>query len=120
MRTYRLSAEAEDDIFDLLDYTEDRFGDIARLRYEALLLTGLLDISANHERPGSVIRPELGQDVRTYHLRHSRDRVRGGTVRRPRHILLFRVSRPDLIGVGRVLHDAMEVERHLPSQYGDG
>jgi toxin ParE1/3/4 len=33
--------------------------------------------------------------------------------------LLYRVARPDLIGVGRVLHDAMEVDRHLPSQYGD-
>jgi toxin ParE1/3/4 len=29
------------------------------------------------------------------------------------------VTRPDLIGVGRVLHDGMEIERHLPSQYGD-
>ena len=119
MRTYRLSVEAEEDIADLLAYTEDRFGEIARRRYEALLVTGLRDVSANPERHGSVARPELGQDVRSYHLRHSRDRGAGGTLRRPRHLLLYRVSRPDLIGIGRVLHNAMEIERHLPSQYGD-
>jgi toxin ParE1/3/4 len=59
--------------------------------------------------------------MRSYHLRHSRDRARtaDGLVRQPRHLLLYRVTRPDLIGVGRVLHDGMEIERHLPSQYED-
>jgi toxin ParE1/3/4 len=26
---------------------------------------------------------------------------------------------PEVIGIGRVLHDAMELERHLPASYGD-
>jgi toxin ParE1/3/4 len=65
--------------------------------------------------------PELGPDVRSYHLRHSRDRARTehGIVLRPRHFLLYRIARADLVGVGRVLHDAMEVERHLPKGFGD-
>jgi toxin ParE1/3/4 len=118
---YRLSAAAEEDIIQLLAYTQDRFGEIARRRYEALLIAGLRDIASDPERPGSVARAELGRAVRSYHLRHSRGRARtpDGLVRQPRHILLYRVARPDLIGVGRILHDAMEVDRHLPSQYGD-
>ena len=121
MLVYRLSATAEEDIVRLLAYTQNRFGEIARRRYEALLVVGLRDIAFDPERPGSAARPELGLTVRSYHLRHSRDRVRtvDGLVRQPRHLLLYRVTRPDLIGVGRVLHDGMEIERHLPSQYGD-
>jgi toxin ParE1/3/4 len=118
---YRLSATAEEDIVRLLAYTQTRFGEIARRRYEALLVVGLRDIAFDPERPGSVARPELGLTVRSYHLRHSRDRARtaDGLVRQPRHLLLYRVTRPDLIGIGRVLHDGMEIERHLPGQYGD-
>jgi toxin ParE1/3/4 len=118
---YRLSAAAEEDIIQLLAYTQDRFGEIARRRYEALLAAGLRDIASDPERRGSVARAELGAGVRSYHLRHSRNRARtpDGLVRQPRHVLLYRIARPDLIGVGRVLHDAMEVDRHLPSQYGD-
>jgi toxin ParE1/3/4 len=106
----------------LLARTEDRFGAGARLRYEILLITGLGDIAADPERPGSSGRPELGSAVRSYHLRHSRERARGfgGFVRTPRHLLLYRATAPGIVGIGRVLHDAMEIERHLPADYGDG
>lgn len=121
MPIYRLSTVAEEDIIQLLAYTQDRFGEIARRRYEALLVAGLRDIASDPERTGSVARAELGPAVRSYHLRHSRGRARtpDSLVRQPRHVLLYRVGQPTLIGVGRVLHDAMEVERHLPSHYGD-
>jgi toxin ParE1/3/4 len=33
--------------------------------------------------------------------------------------MLYRVAHADLIGIGRILHDAMELERHLPADYGD-
>lgn len=42
----------------------------------------------------------------------------GAAARRPRHLLLYRVLRPRLIGVGRVLHDAMDLEGHWPSDLG--
>ena len=121
MRAYRLSATAAQDIIQLLAYTQDRFGEIARRRYEALLVAALRDIAADPGCRGSVQRPELGAGVRSYHLRHSRGHARtpDGVVRQPRHLLLYRTIMPDLIGIGRVLYDGMEVERHLPSQYGD-
>ncbi|MFC5756882.1 type II toxin-antitoxin system RelE/ParE family toxin [Rhizobium sp. GCM10022189] len=121
MADFRISAAAQADIVELLARTHERFGEPARSRYEHLLVTALGDLAVDPDRIGTVKRPELGEGVRSYHLRHSRDRARyeNGIVRRPRHLLLFRLARPDLIGIGRVLYDAMELERHLPSGYGD-
>ena len=121
MRGYRLSAAAEDDIIDLLAYTASRFGEAAQRRYQRLLNKALRDIAADPERAGSIARPELGSGVRSYYLIHSGDSGRNtdGVVRRPRHVLLYRMARADLLGVGRVLHDAMELTRHLPGRYGD-
>jgi toxin ParE1/3/4 len=118
---FRLAATAEADIVALLAWSEGRFGEITRRRYEMLLITSLRDVAADPERRGSIARPELGPAVRSYHLRHSLERARavGGFVRGPRHLLLYRALVPDLIGIGRVLHDAMEIERHLPPDYGE-
>ena len=59
--------------------------------------------------------------MRSYHLRHSLERARAvdGFVRGPRNLLLYRALVPGLVGIGRVLHDAMEIEHHLPTDYGD-
>lgn len=105
----------------ILASTDSHFGTAARLRYEALLASALRDIATDPERPGSVARPELGPGVRSYHVRHSRHAVppQAGAVRRPRHLILFRSVRPGLIGIGRILHDGMELERHVPPEYGD-
>jgi toxin ParE1/3/4 len=118
---YRLSATAERDIARLIDHTQERFGEVARRRYRALLATGMRDIAENPDRLVSVGRPELGFGVRSYHLRHSRNRALAadGIVRQPRCILLYCASFPDIIGIGRILHESMEIERHLPNQYGD-
>jgi toxin ParE1/3/4 len=120
MAVYRLSTAAERDIVQLLAYAGANFGEIARRRYQRLLATALRNIAADPERLCTVIRTELGNGVRSYHLRHSRDHARGehGIVQRPRHLLLYRAG-PGVIGVGRILHDAIELERHLPANYGD-
>lgn len=122
MADFRLSASAETDIVNVLAWSEETFGEIIRQRYEELLITGLRDIASDPERAGSLSRTELGEAVRSYHLRHSRERARmlHGFVRRPRHLLLYRAIAPGLIGIGRVLHDAMEPGRHLPPNYGEG
>jgi toxin ParE1/3/4 len=121
MAVYRLAKAAQADIVDLLALTDASFGEVARLRYERLLIVALRDIAVAPERFNSIARPELGENVRSYHLRHSRERARTEqrVVIRPRHLLLYRFTHADLIGVGRVLHDAMEIERHLPQDYGD-
>lgn len=112
MLHYRLSAAAQADIVDMLAWTHEQFGEAARLRYQSLIVAALRDIAAQPDRPGSIDRPELGSGVRSWHLRLSRDGAVGGVVRRPRHFVVYRTE-TSLVVVGRVLHDAMELARHL-------
>ena len=116
MARLRLSAAAQDDIVDLLAWTARRFGARARTRYAALLAAALADLAADPARPASATRPELGAGVRSYHLRHSRRRVRGddAPVGRPRHVVLYRTDPAGTVEVGRILYDAMELERYQP------
>lgn len=113
MEQYRLSGAAQVDLVEILAWTHGQFGEEARKRYEALIITALRDIASNPTRPGSLERPELGENVRSWHLNLSRDRARtgGGTVRRPRHFLIYRLDH-GVVLVGRVLHDAMELTLH--------
>jgi toxin ParE1/3/4 len=115
MAVYRLTEAAEADIVDILARSEAQFGSAARLRYERLIVTAMIDVATDPARPGSLVRPELGPDVRSWHLRGSRDRAMGsnGIVQRPRHFLIYRPLDGAMITIGRVLHDTMELERHL-------
>jgi len=115
VRTVELTAAAEVDIEQLLDHSAERFGPLSRRRYEALIATALDDLRADPELIGSVIRPDLGAGLRTYHIKNSQQRARtaDGVVGNPRHILIYRQLQPDIVRVVRVLHDAMDLERHL-------
>ena len=114
MATFRLSHAAESDIIEALAWSETRFGSAARARYEHLVVAAILDVATKPDRPGSLSRAELGADIRSWHLRGSRDRVLDvdGVVMRPRHLLVYRPVSPDLLLIGRMLHDSMELERH--------
>lgn len=114
MFRYRLSEAAQGDVLGLLAWTHEQLGEVARRRYESLVVAALRDVASHPDRPGSVARPELGAGVRSWHLRLSRSHVRPGVelVRRPRHFLVYRTE-PTLVVIGRVLHDAMELARHL-------
>jgi toxin ParE1/3/4 len=114
MLRYRLTDAAQADVINILAWTHEQFGEAARLRYEGLIVAALRDVATQPNRPGSIARPELGAGVRSRHLRLSRDHAATGAdvVRRPRHFLLYRFE-PALLVVGRVLHDAMELARHL-------
>jgi toxin ParE1/3/4 len=54
----------------------------------------------------------LGDGVRSYHLRQSLTRTIGGVVREPRHFLIYRLD-ADGVVIGRVLHESMDLERHI-------
>lgn len=114
MLRYRLSEAAQADVMGILAWTQEQFGEPARLRYESLIVAAVRDVATQPDRRSSIERPELGSGVRSWHLRWSRHHVTAdaGIVRRPRHFLIYR-SEPDLLVVGRVLHDAMESARHL-------
>lgn len=109
MTRLRLSALARTDIVELLAWTTEHFGDRAAARYEHLLSAVLRALIRQPLLPGSVARSELGNDVRSFHLRHRRKPAR---VARPRHLILYRITRDSVVEVGRVLHDAMDLERY--------
>jgi toxin ParE1/3/4 len=109
MARVRLSALAQADIVSLLAWTEQRFGLLVQGRYERLLSSALLSLLDDPERVGRAARPELGDGVRSYHLRWAKRR---SNVARPRHLILYRIGDAGTVEVGRVLHDAMELERH--------
>jgi toxin ParE1/3/4 len=82
-------------------------------RYLRLLKRSFRDISANPLRLGSRTLPGiLAENVRIYPLAASR-RKSVPPVREPRHLIVYRTTE-DAIEVGRILHDAMDLARHLP------
>jgi toxin ParE1/3/4 len=109
---YRISHAAAADIIDILAWSQEQFGEQERRRYERLIAAAIRDIAADPTRAGSAERPELGQAVRSWHLRGSRNHTTDEVVRRPRHILIYRVE-DDILVIGRILHDAMELRRHI-------
>jgi toxin ParE1/3/4 len=115
----RLSVPAERDIEDILAHSETEFGETARLRYETLLAAALNDLLSDPDRAGVRLRDDLGPNVRSYHLLLARDRAKGayGIVHKPRHMVIFRLTVPDTLDVGRVLHDAMEIADHIPTEF---
>lgn len=121
MADFRLSSAAQADIVSILGWTYEHHGELATLRYERLLVTAFRDIASEPLRIGSVPRPKFGIGVCSFHLRNSRERARheSGIVRQPRHFILYRSLAPNLVGIGRILYDAVELERHLPASYGD-
>jgi toxin ParE1/3/4 len=49
-----------------------------------------------------------------FHLRHCPNgALREGRVQRPRHAVYYRVAKPGLIDILRVLHDRMDPRRHV-------
>jgi len=119
MPQFRLSEVAQQDIESILTWTHQEFGEQGRLRYESLLIQAIRDVASDPERPGCVRRPELVPSAFTYSIRHSRQRVSrsAGRVRNARHFLLCRPTADGFLEVSRVLHDSMELRRHLPSGY---
>ena len=118
MADLRFTAIAKADIADVLDVSFDNFGPLSRRRYEALIATALDDLELDPAPFGSTQRPDLGPGIRTYHLRYSqkRGRTADGVVRTPRHLLVYKEPRPGLVLVLRLLHDSMELERHIPPE----
>jgi toxin ParE1/3/4 len=110
---------ATEDMASILSWSEEHFGVTARRRYGALLEQAIVDVAENPDRVGCRRRPEIAAAARTYHLFHSRNHVaaRIGRVKEPRHFLLFRRQEDGTIELGRVLHDSMDLARHLPEAY---
>ena len=65
------------------------------------------------------MRTELAPGLRSFHVRHVRQADRGAGVRRPMHVIYYRVIQPELVEIVRVMHERMEPSRHLGAARDD-
>ena len=101
-----LGAPARDDIDVILQATSDHFGERQRAIYSATLELALAALTDGPNVLGSVARDNIRPNFRTLHV------ARMG--RRGRHLILYRAGAGDVIEVLRILHDAMDIARHVP------
>jgi toxin ParE1/3/4 len=108
----RLGPAAELDFANILGWTTDNFGERQSRLYRDTLLQAIGELANGPNVACSRARDEIMPGVRTLHVaRHGR---------RGRHFLLYRGVGSQIIEIGRILHDAMELRRHLPFPSGGG
>jgi toxin ParE1/3/4 len=59
----------------------------------------------------------LFRGVRSFHLRNARADDTAAKVRKPVHVLFYRVLESDLVEIVRALHERMEPSRHIDAQH---
>jgi toxin ParE1/3/4 len=91
-----------------------------RRRYETLLAAGMRKVAAEPEGPATRARVDLSRGIRSFHLRHVRAGAARAKVRRPVHVLYYRVILPGLVEIVRILHERMEPRRHISEDLNDG
>ena len=104
-----LTEPAEADFATIIAWTAEQFGNSQARVYAETLGAALSALRGGPDTLGAKRRDEIGEDLWTLHI--ARDKRRG------RHFILFRVrdnEQPRRIEVLRILHDAMDMARHLP------
>ena len=107
-----LSTAADGDFHEILRWTNEQFGSHQAAAYEKTLSDAIAALAEGPDIIGTRERTDVQQGLYTFHVaRHGRS---------GRHFLLFHVPRLEepVIEVLRVLHDGMDIARHLPP-YGD-
>jgi toxin ParE1/3/4 len=113
MARYRLSDPAQADILTILRRSEKLHGRQARVRYRALLTAAMRYVAAEPEGPLAMNRDTLLVGARSLHTRHCRNRSREAKVARPVHVVVYRVLKPGLVEIMRVLHERMQPSLHI-------
>jgi toxin ParE1/3/4 len=105
----RLAAAAEVDFHNILLWTAERFGAAQARVYAETLSMALEALAAGPTVSGAKARDDIARGVFTLHV------ARRG--RKGRHFVVFRIGRHEggeVIDVLRLLHDSMDLPRHVP------
>ena len=113
MARFRLSRPAQADLRHILATSAERWGSEGRRRYAAILTAAMRKVAAEPKGPATRDRPELLPGIRSFHIRHARGNDSEMKMRRPVHIVFYRMIRPGLVEIVRVLHERMEPSRHM-------
>lgn len=109
-----LTEAAERDLREIVRWTAGRFGREQARTYLAILRRTFRVLATGPAVPGARARADLGDQLYTLHA------ARGGP--RARHLIVFRVTPREgdgLVEVLRILHDAMDLARHLSPEASD-
>ncbi|TPK70079.1 type II toxin-antitoxin system RelE/ParE family toxin [Mesorhizobium sp. B2-4-17] len=115
MAEYRLSAPAEAQIDEILDWSQEKFGDRSRERYATLLIAAMEDVADDPEQKSVSWRRTAFGSIGAYHISHSRRRVPDppGPVGDPRHFLVFRIGHEGIVDILGFIHERMLFGRAL-------
>ncbi|HEV2268858.1 MAG TPA: type II toxin-antitoxin system RelE/ParE family toxin [Steroidobacteraceae bacterium] len=108
--TVRLAGAAEVDFEAIIAWTLQQFGDVQAGIYAETLSSAVQALVAGPAQLGIKARPEIGRSLFTLHV------ARNG--RRGRHFVLFRADADPVrrqVDVLRILHDSMDLARHVPA-----
>ena len=102
----RLGAAAELDFANIIKWTTENFGERQSRIYRDVLVQAIGELGDGPDVAGSKAQGEIVSGLRTLHIaRHGR---------RGSHFLMYRVTPGMTIEIVRILHDRMDLQRHLP------
>jgi len=107
----RLGAQAERDLLGILHWTAQNFGDQQAKDYRSTLLQSIRELVTGPDVAGARKRDDIVKGFYSLHVaRHGR---------RGRHLLLYQTAGGRNIEIVRILHDSMDLRRHLPHSSAD-
>ena len=105
----RLTAAAAADVDAIVAWTAEHLGEAQARTYAETLVAALRDLTEGPTLSGAKERSEIAKGLFSLHVER-----RG---RKGRHVVLFRLGTDAerlCIDVLRILHDAMDLQRHVP------
>lgn len=111
--TVRITASAEADFQEILEWTSRRFGEAQANAYAETLIAAFDALTLGPSAPGVKSRDDILKGLYCLHV------ARGG--HRGRHFVMFRMApagQGRVIEVLRLLHDAMDLPLHFPPRAG--
>ena len=107
----RLSAAAELDLANIIKWTTENFGARQSRIYRNTIVQAIGELADGPDVAGSKARDEIIPSFRTLHVaRHGR---------RGSHFLMYRRASNSTIEIVRILHDRMDLQRHVPLARGE-
>ena len=103
----RLGAAAEVDFANIVTWTTENFGARQSRVYRDSLVQAIGELADGPNVAASRARDDIMAGLRTLHVaRHGR---------RGSHFLMYRAAPQSTIEIVRILHDRMDLQRHVPS-----